>query len=140
MGWKLGWNRRSFLAALGAASSALLAPARVSSASNFGKKAKPSAPTFDGDPIVPITTGLGSTGDIYAELGITPLVNINGTLTVIGGSVMKPEVMELIRRGNEHCVSIDELEIAAGKFIAKLCKSPVGYTGVVTGGAGGAVV
>ena len=105
-----------------------------------GKKRKSSLPPVDGSPIVPITTGLGSTGDIYAELGITPLVNINGTLTVIGGSVMKPEVMELIRRGNEHCVSIDELEIAAGKFIAKLCKSPVGYTGLVTGGAAAAMV
>jgi L-seryl-tRNA(Ser) seleniumtransferase len=71
---------------------------------------------------------------------VTPLVNINGTVTVIGGSVMKPEVMELIRRGNEHFVLIDELEIAAGKFIAKLCKSPAGYTGLVTGGAAAALV
>jgi L-seryl-tRNA(Ser) seleniumtransferase len=90
--------------------------------------------------IVPITSGLGSTGDIYAELGVTPLININGTLTVIGGSVMHPEVMELIRRGNEHFVLIDELEIAAGKFIAKLCKSPAGYTGLVTAGAAAALV
>ena len=89
---------------------------------------------------MPITSGLGSTGDIYAELGVTPLVNINGTVTVIGGSVMKPEVMELIRRGNEHFVLIDELEVAAGKFIAKLCKSPAGYTGLVTGGAAAAMV
>jgi len=56
--------------------------------------------------------------------GVTPLVNINGTITVMGGSVMKPEVMELIRQGNQHFVMIDELEIAAGKFIAKICKSP----------------
>ena len=84
--------------------------------------------------------GLGSTGDIYAELGVTPLVNINGTVTVIGGSVMRPEVMELIRRGNEHFVLIDELEVAAGKFIAKICKSPAGYTGLVTGGAAAAMV
>jgi L-seryl-tRNA(Ser) seleniumtransferase len=48
--------------------------------------------------------------------------------------------MELIRRGNEHFVLIDELEIAAGKFIAKLCKSPAGYTGLVTGGAAAAMV
>jgi hypothetical protein len=34
--------------------------------------------------------------------------------------------MELMRRGNEHFVLIDELEVAAGKFIAKLCKSPAG--------------
>jgi seryl-tRNA(Sec) selenium transferase len=97
-------------------------------------------PSVDRNPIVPITSGLGSTGDIYAELGITPLINTVGTVTVIGGSVMKPEVMELIRRGNEHFVLIDELEVAAGKFIAKLCKSPVGYTGLVTGGAAAAMV
>src|SRR5579864_3013385 len=137
---KLGWNRRSFLAALGAAGSSLLAPAKSGAAGLLGKKVKPSMPPADGSPIVPITTGLGSTGDIYAELGITPLVNINGTLTVIGGSVMKPEVMELIRRGNEHFVLIDELEVAAGKFIAKLCKSPAGYTGLVTAGAAAAMV
>jgi seryl-tRNA(Sec) selenium transferase len=140
MGLRLGWNRRSFLAALGTASSSLLAPARLSAASIFGKKPRPSAPSTDGNAIVPITTGLGSTGNIYAELGVTPLININGTVTVIGGSVMTPEVMELIRRGNEHFVLIDELEIAAGKFIANLCKSPAGYTGLVTGGAGAAMV
>jgi seryl-tRNA(Sec) selenium transferase len=140
MNLKFGWNRRSFLAVLGAASGGLFAPAGLIAAGIFGKKPKPSMPAVDGSPIVPITTGLGSTGDIYAELGVTPLININGTVTVIGGSVMSPEVMELIRRGNEHFVLIDELEIAAGKFIAKLCKSPVGYTGLVTGGAAAAMV
>lgn len=97
-------------------------------------------PSLDGAAIVPITTGLGSTGNIYAELGVTPLININGTITVIGGSVMPPEVIELIRQGNEHFVLIDDLEIAAGKFIAKLCKSPAGYTGLVTAGAAAALV
>ncbi len=140
MNLKLRWNRRSFLAALGAAAGSLYAPAKSGAASIFGKKPKPSAPAIDGNPIVPITTGLGSTGNIYAELGVTPLININGTVTVIGGSVMQPEVMELIRRGNEHFVLIDELEIAAGKFIANLCKSPAGYTGLVTGGAAAAMV
>ena len=140
MNLKLGWNRRSFLTALAAASGTLLAPAKLHAAGLFGKKPKPSIPSIDGGPIIPITTGLGSTGDIYAELGVTPLININGTVTVIGGSVMRPEVMELIRRGNEHFVLIDELEIAAGKFIANLCKSPAGYTGLVTGGAAAAMV
>jgi len=140
MNLKFGWNRRSFLAAVGTISGGLYAPAELNAVGILGKKGKSSTPPVDGSSIVPITTGLGSTGDIYAELGITPLVNINGTLTVIGGSVMRPEVVELIRRGNEHCVSIDELEIAAGKFIAKLCKSPVGYTGLVTGGAAAAMV
>jgi seryl-tRNA(Sec) selenium transferase len=140
MGSKFAWSRRTFLTALGAITGGLVAPTESRAASAaFGKKHKMSSHT-DGHPIVPITSGLGSTGDIYAELGVTPLVNINGTVTVIGGSVMKPEVMELIRRGNEHFVLIDELEVAAGKFIAKLCKSPAGYTGLVTGGAAAAMV
>jgi len=128
------WNRRSFLSILGAATGGLFTPkleaSKIPQALHHG----------GGNPIVPIPSGLGSTGDIYAELGVKPLVNINGTVTVIGGSVMKPEVMELIRRGNEHFVLIDELEVAAGKFIAKLCKSPAGYTGLVTGGAAAAMV
>ena len=140
MNLKFGRSRRSFLAALGAASGSLFAPAELNAAGIFRKKPKPSMPSVDGSPIVPVTTGLGSTDDIYAELGITPLVNINGTVTVIGGSVMAPEVMELIRRGNEHFVLIDDLEIAAGKFIAKLCKSPAGYTALVTGGAAASMV
>jgi seryl-tRNA(Sec) selenium transferase len=140
MNLRFDWSRRSFVAALGTALGSLFAPAELNAAGIFGKKPKLSMPSVDGAPIVPLTTGLGSSGDIYAELGLTPLVNINGTVTVIGGSLMKPEVMELMRRGNEHFVLIDELEIAAGKFIAKLCKSPAGYTGLVTGGAAAAMV
>ena len=83
MNLKFGWNRRSFLASIGAISGGLFAPAGLNAAGAFGKKSKSSMPPVDGSAIVPITSGLGSTGDIYAELGITPLVNINGTLTVM---------------------------------------------------------
>ncbi|MGO4515561.1 aminotransferase class V-fold PLP-dependent enzyme [Terriglobus sp. 2YAB30_2] len=135
-----GWNRRSFLSMLAASTGNLLSPSRLNAEGMFSKKGKQAIPPVDGHPIVPITTGLGSTGDIYAELGVTPLININGTVTVIGGSVMRPEVMELMRQGNQHFVLINELEVAAGKFIAKLCKSPEGYTGLVTAGAAAAMV
>jgi seryl-tRNA(Sec) selenium transferase len=142
MNLKSGWSRRSFLSALGAAGGTLLAPGELY-AKGKGKSArkagKMSASSVDGHPIVPITSGLGSS-DIYAALGVLPIININGTVTVIGGSVMKPEVMELMRQGNQHFVLLDELEVAAGKFIANLCKSPAGYTGLVTGGAAAAMV
>ena len=92
MGSKFGWSRRTFLSALGAITGGLIAPAE-SDAAALGGKHKSSKKDVDGHPIVPITSGLGSTGDIYAELGVTPLVNINGTVTVIGGSEMKPEGM-----------------------------------------------
>jgi len=140
MNWKSAWSRRTFLTALGAVTGGALVPADLHAGSTTPQKPLGTPTPVDGNPIVPITSGLGSTGNIYAELGVTPLINIVGTVTVIGGSVMKPEVMELIRRGNEHFVLIDELEIAAGKFISKLCKSPVGYTGLVTGGAAAAMV
>jgi L-seryl-tRNA(Ser) seleniumtransferase len=136
MNLKSGWNRRSFLGTLGAAAGSLF-----SSKSAVAKeKDKDEKHGVDGHAIVPITKGLGSTGDIYAELGVKPLVNIVGTVTVIGGSVMKPEVMELMRQGNQHFVMINELEVAAGKYIEKLCKTPAGYTGLVTGGVAAAIV
>ncbi|HTF65723.1 MAG TPA: aminotransferase class V-fold PLP-dependent enzyme [Edaphobacter sp.] len=134
---KSGWNRRSFLSVLGAATGSLFAPR----AAVAEKKEKDEKHGVDGHAIVPIKSGLGSTGDAYKELGVTPLVNIVGTVTVIGGSVMKPEVMELMRQGNQHFVMINDLEVAAGKYIEKLCKTPPGYTGLVTGGvAAGTVV
>jgi L-seryl-tRNA(Ser) seleniumtransferase len=133
---KSRWNRRSFLSALGAATGGFLTPG-VAMAE---KKEKDEKHGVDGHPIVPIKSGLGSTGNVYQELGVTPLVNIVGTVTVIGGSVMKPEVMELMRQGNEHFVMINELEVAAGRFIEKLCKTPPGYTGLVTGGVAAGIV
>jgi len=132
------WNRRSFLSALGVVSSGLFRPAeRVFAKESKSKEANASG---NGSPIVPIKSGLGSSGNVYAELGVTPLVNINGTLTVIGGSVMPAEVIEVLRQGNEHCVSIDDLEVAAGNWMSKLCKWPGGYTGLVTGGAAAGIV
>lgn len=139
MSLKFGWSRRSFLSALGALSGSVFTPGELKAEGMFAKKHKGGAGSVDGSPIVPITSGLGSR-DIYEELGVTPLININGTVTVIGGSVMVPEVMELMRQGNQHFVLIDELEIAAGKWISKLIKSPPGYTSLVTGGAAAAIV
>ena len=138
MSLKSGWNRRSFLSTLGAVTGGLLAPGELFAAAKKPKEA--AAAPIDGNAIVPITSGLGSTGDVYKELGVTPLVNIVGTVTVIGGSVMKPEVMELMRQGNQHFVLINELEVAAGRYIEKLCKTPPGYTGLVTGGVAAGIV
>src|ERR1700748_1127634 len=140
MNLKSDWNRRSFLSTLGAAAASLFTSARVNAEGISNRKAKSALAAVDGNPIVPITNGLGSTGDIYAELGVTPLININGTVTVIGGSVMKPEVMELMRQGNQHFVMINELEVAAGRYIEKLCKTPPGYTGLVPGGVAAGIV
>ena len=130
---KPAWSRRTFLSALAATSGGVLMPGEMS----FAKKSHSSD---NGHPVVPIKSGLGSTGDVWSELGVTPLVNINGTLTVIGGSIIPVESMELYRLGNEHCVSINDLEVAAGKWMARLCNWPAGYTGLVTCGAAAGIL
>ena len=140
MSFKFGWSRRSFLSALGAVSGGLFVPGELHAAGVSGKKDNPLNPALDGSPIVPIKSGLGSTGNVYAELGLTPIINPEDIITVIGGSLMQPEVMEVMRLGNEHFVFMNELQVAAGKFIANLCKSPVGYTGMVTSGAAGSIL
>ncbi len=146
MNMKLG--RRSFLSALSAAGAGLfgagklnaLAPTPTAGHSATGSMSSPGLPLVDGHTIVPITKGLGSTGNIWEEIGVTPVVNSGGTVTVIGGSVMKPEVLEAIRMGNEHFCSLDDLELKAGRWMATKCKAPDGYTGLVTGGAAAAIL
>ena len=141
MNLKLG--RRSFLTSLSAAAAGLFGAEKLEALNAPATPANPSGAlisTVDGHAIVPITKGLGSTGNVWAEIGVTPVVNSGGTVTVIGGSVMKPEVMELIRMGNEHFCSLDDLEVKAGRWLANKCKAPAGYTGLITGGAAAAIL
>lgn len=136
MNLKLG--RRSFLSALGAAGAGLFGSSKLNALAptpvNLDAKSSPGLPLIDGRPITPITKGFCSTGNPWAELGVTPMVNISGTVTVMGGTVMKPEVMEAIRMGNEHFCVIDELLVNSGKWLANLVKAPAGYTTLVTEG------
>lgn len=133
----IGWSRRSFLSSLGVAFAALTGSKELSGTPlaeqsiDYGSESVSARPKLK---------GLGSTGDIYAELGVTPIVNAAGTYTALGGSLMAPEVFEVMRLGNDGFVDIKELEIAAGKKMAELCKMPPGYTGLVTGGAAAALL
>src|SRR6185437_15602139 len=134
---RAGWSRRSFLSTLGAAGAALLTPGKLRASAVAPGSVNGGAAGGSGRIAL---TGLGSTGDIYGELGVTPIINAAGTYTTMGGSLMAPEVMEAMRLGNENFVSIDDLEVAAGKKMAELCRMPEGYTGLVTGGAAAALL
>lgn len=128
-----GWSRRSFISTLAAlwGSRKLHASTVVSQNSGYGSESVSARPKL---------VGFGSTGDVFAELGVSPVVNAAGTYTVLGGSLMAPEIFEAMRLGNDGFVDINELEVAAGKKMAELCKMPPGYTGLVTGGAAAALV
>jgi L-seryl-tRNA(Ser) seleniumtransferase len=136
MNIKSAWSRRSFLTTFSAAIGGLWGVKNVRAATLVS--GGPYEPASNGS--AAISSGLGSSGDIYAELGVTPVINGAGTYTVLGGSLMYPEVIEAMRLGNEKFVDINELEVAAGKKMAKLCKVPEGYTGLVTAGAAAALV
>jgi uncharacterized pyridoxal phosphate-dependent enzyme len=121
------WNRRSFLGTAGAIAASIVAPGRLFSSSRAAAKASTSV------------TGFGQTGNPYQELGLTTVINCEGTMTVLGGSLLRPELEAVMAMAGQHFVSIADLEVAAGKRIAEMLKLPEGYTALVTSGAAAAI-
>ena len=60
-------------------------------------------------------------------------------MTMLGGSVLRPELEAVMAMAGRHFVSIPELEVAAGKRIAEMLKLPEGYSALVTSGAAAAI-
>jgi L-seryl-tRNA(Ser) seleniumtransferase len=57
---------------------------------------------------------------LYRSLGVRPLINANASLTVLGGSIMPPEVLEAMASAAQCYVDINELHEAIGRRIAEL--------------------
>src|SRR5881394_1757492 len=121
-------SRRGFLGTLGAVAAAAFATPRKLFA------ARPAAAETASD-----VTGFGQSGNPYQELGVTTVINGEGTMTTLGGSLIKPEVEAVMAQAARHFVSIPELEAAAGKRIAQMLKLPQGYSALVTSGAAAAI-
>jgi len=118
----IGWNRRSFLGTL-----AMIAGSMMTSKKLFA--AKTSARV----------SGFGQSGNPYEELGVTTVINCEGTMTMLGGSILRPELEAVMAQAGRHFVSMPALEVAAGKRIAEMLKLPEGYTALVTSGAAAAI-
>src|SRR5438309_7221713 len=116
------WNRRSFLGSLGVIAGSVLAPRKL-----FASKSATGS------------SGFGKSGNPYEELGVTTVINCQGTMTMLGGSVIRPELEAVMAQAGRHFVRMPELEVAAGKRIAEMLKLPSGYTGLVTSGAAAAM-
>jgi uncharacterized pyridoxal phosphate-dependent enzyme len=126
MRFNLRWNRRNFLGGLGVAASSTLIP-RKALAWATPNKAESGI------------TGFGESGNPYDELGVTTVINAEGTMTMLGGSLMRPEVELVMAKASRHFVSMPGLEAAAGKRIAQMLKLPDGYSALVTSGAAAAI-
>jgi uncharacterized pyridoxal phosphate-dependent enzyme len=118
------WNRRTFLGGLGA-----LVGSAFTSIKTFAGPSQAAAKV----------SGFGESGSVYDELGVTTVINGQGTMTTLGGSLIRPEVEAVMAQATKHFVSIPQLEVAAGKKIAEMLKLPEGYTALVTSGAAGAM-
>jgi uncharacterized pyridoxal phosphate-dependent enzyme len=66
----------------------------------------------------PVATPSGR--DLYASLGVRPMINARGTLTIIGGSMELPEVRAAKAAANQLYVNLEELMEAAGARLAEL--------------------
>ena len=117
------WSRRHFLGGAGVLSGMLFNARRA-----FGSPGGVAARTEK-------LTGFGATGNVYEELGLTTVINAQGTMTYLGGSLPRPEVAAVMAIAGEHFVPIVELEVAAGKRISELLKLPADYDAMVTCGA-----
>jgi len=74
---------------------------------------------------------------VYAELGVSTVVNAAGTKTRIGGSRIRPEALDAMARAAESFVRLSDLQAAASDRIADVTGAEAGY---VTNGAAGALV
>jgi D-glucosaminate-6-phosphate ammonia-lyase len=76
--------------------------------------------------------------DIYDELGVRKVINGLATVTVLGGSLMPPEVLAAMSEAAQHFVEIDELQARAGQRIAGWTQNEAAY--VTCGAAAGIVL
>jgi len=128
MNLKTLWNRRTFLGSAGIVAGTLFNARRI-----LGFSSAAAEPKTAGVPEK--LTGFGSTGNVYEELGLTTVINAQGTMTYLGGSLPHPEVEAVMALAGQHFVPIVELEVAAGKRICELLKLPPEYDAIVTCGA-----
>jgi L-seryl-tRNA(Ser) seleniumtransferase len=132
----LKWNRRSFLGSVGAiagwlSSGSVLSGAMLAPGKLFGRNRAVGASGT--------VSGFGQTGNPFEELGVTTVINCEGTMTMLGGSLPHPELEAVMTMAGRHFVSVPELEVAAGKRIAEMLKLTDGYTALVTSGAAAAI-
>src|SRR6266705_4415475 len=119
------WNRRTFLGSVAALAGTVAAPKKLYASARDADRA--------------VKSGFGHSGNPYEELGLTTVINCEGTMTMLGGSLPHPELEAVMFQAGHHFVSMPDLEVAAGKRIAQMLKLPEGFTALVTSGAAAAI-
>ena len=75
--------------------------------------------------------------EVYKKLGVKPVINAQSWVTVLGGSLMRPEVLRAMDDAASAFVDMRDLNRAAGEVVAKICDADMG---LVTAGCAAAEV
>ncbi|MDH5251365.1 MAG: aminotransferase class V-fold PLP-dependent enzyme [Cyclobacteriaceae bacterium] len=67
-----------------------------------------------------LASGLSIGPDIYASIGVEPIINCRGTFTIIGGSVERPEVIAAMKAASGYFIQYDELAFGVGRRLAEV--------------------
>jgi len=74
----------------------------------------------------------GRVVDVFDDLGVTPIINVAGSNTRLGGALPLPEVVQAMAAASQASVSMERLQAAASQVIASVTGAQAGY---VTSGA-----
>jgi uncharacterized pyridoxal phosphate-dependent enzyme len=73
--------------------------------------------------------------DIYDKLGVKKVISCCGTFTILGGALMDPRVLDVMKEASQTHVVIEELQEKAGQYVADLIGVEAAF--ITTGAAGG---
>ncbi|WP_460451766.1 aminotransferase class V-fold PLP-dependent enzyme [Alsobacter sp. SYSU BS001988] len=65
--------------------------------------------------------------DIRRELGLRPIINVSGTMTALGASIMVPEAIAAMAAIAPEFVEIDQLQRQASQVVARLTGAEAGF-------------
>ena len=68
---------------------------------------------------------------IFAQWGVTPVINATGSVTRLGGAIMPPEVLAAFTAAANDACSLEELQVAASRVLARHTGAAAG---IVTAG------
>ncbi len=68
-----------------------------------------------------------SRNDIRRDLGLRPIINVSGTMTALGASIMVPEAVEAMAAIAPQFVEMDALFRKASAVIARLTGGEAGF-------------
>ena len=78
-------------------------------------------------PASPNRTSAEAATDIRGRLGLRPVINVSGTMTSLGASIVVPEAVAAVAAILPEFVEINDLQRKASSVIARLCGTEAGF-------------